>query len=331
MHRPDPILTVSIYRHGKLNELVRGAIVPFRDELRRHDPEGRWALWMVRYTKCGPHLKLRLHGPEEQVPLVRRLLSEAVERHFADLEPASADEAPRSRPKALPIDEEDDRGEDYPDRTLLWTRYRRSGVTLGPNPRLLADDEYAARFGACMAGGAEIALEAMRAGTSPSAHLKVLLSALAAGLTALPLSPGGRETYAAYHRDWLLRFILPDAGAEREMCGRFDGRVAAMGAVVDEAQRGLWAWDDGLAGAEGPEGRWREALAELFAYVARFRGDPAYASDPFSDDPAFPPVFKAFHGLANQLGIDLLNEALVHHILLRVLAGDPAAAAGSAA
>ena len=44
---------------------------------------------------------------------------------------------------------------------------------------------------------------------------------------------------------------------------------------------------------------------------------------PLSPIPAFAPVFKALHGLANHLGISLPDEALVHHLLLR--ASDPEA------
>lgn len=329
MHTPDPTLTASIYVGWPLHGLVRGAIVPFRDELRRHDPQGKWSLWLVRYTKCGPHLKLRLHGPAEQRPLVQRLLSEAVERYLAELEPIPQEGEPpaaRPRPRAPAIDLEDERSDDYPDRTLLWTNYRRSGVTLGPNQRLLADDEYASRFAAAMAAGAEVVLEASRPELTDSARLKVLLSALVAGITALPFSQEDRETYAAYHRDWLLRFILPSDQREREMRERFDQRLGAMGGVVDEARRALAGWDEAISPAEGVHAEWRESVAALFAYAARFRGDGSYVSDPFTDDPAFPPAFKVFHGLANQLGVDMLNEALIHHVLLSVLSAEPAAA-----
>ncbi len=327
MHTPDPILSASIYVGWPLHDLVRGAIVPFRDELRRHDPEGRWSMWMVRYTKCGPHLKLRLHGPAEERPLVQRLLSEAVERHLASLDPLAEPAERRPRPRAAAIDVEDERQDDYPDRTLLWTQYRRSAITLGPSALLLEDDEYAARFAACAAAGAEMVLEAVRPGLSDSGRLKVLLGGLVSGISALPFSPDERATYAVYHRDWLLRFILSTAEREREMRERFDGRAEAMAPVLAQAESALWRWDEGLAlSDDGPEQAWRGALARLFAHVAPFRGDARYAADPFSDDPVFPAVFKVFHGFANQLGVDMLNEAMIHHLLLRVLAGAPAAA-----
>jgi hypothetical protein len=327
MHTPDPTLTASIYVGGSLHDLVGGAIVPFRDELRRHDPQGRWTLWMVRYTKCGTHLKLRLHGPEDERATVQRLLSEAFERYLASLEPVSPAEAaaPKSRPRSPAIDLEDEQSADYPERTLLWTHYRRSGVTLGPDLRLVADDEYASRSTACMAAAAEWVLDAVRPGLTESARLKVLLSALVAGITAVPLSRDERETYVAYHRDWLLRFMLNTDEREWEMRERLEGRVDAMAGVVDEARRALEAWDGGQA-AEGTAAAWRQAVADVFAYTARLRGDDARIADPFSDDPTFPVLFKVFHGVRNQLGIDLLNEALVHQVLLRVLAGEPAAA-----
>ena len=58
-----------------------------------------------------------------------------------------------------------------------------------------------------------------------------------------------------------------------------------------------------------------------------------YPKTPFSDDPVFSALFKAFHGVANQLGVDLLNEALVYHVLFRAVAdervGGAAALAGA--
>jgi hypothetical protein len=53
-------------------------------------------------------------------------------------------------------------------------------------------------------------------------------------------------------------------------------------------------------------------------YIAQFRDDPAYCLDPFATDASFAPLFKMFHGFSNQLGNNIANEALVHHILLRV-------------
>lgn len=328
MHTPDPTLSASIYVGWPLHDLVRGAIVPFRDELRQHDPEGRWSMWMVRYVKCGPHLKLRLHGPEEQRPLVQRLLSEAVERYLASLDPLAP---PPERKAVAParvaaIDVEDERRDDYPDRTFLWTQYRRSGVTLGPSQLLVDDDEYARRFAACASAAAEIVLDAVRPGLDAPGRLKVLLNTLVAGITATGFSADERETYAVYHRDWLLRFLVNSDEAEREMREKFDARAAAMAPVRAQAERALWQWDEGLAPATGLEQAWRESVAALSAYAGQFRGDERYVADPFSDDPAFPAVFKVFHGFANQLGVDMLNEAMIQHVLLRVLAGEPAAA-----
>jgi hypothetical protein len=317
MRPADPSLSASIYTARHLDELVRGAVIPFRDALRLRDPEGRWSLWTMRYTRCGPHLKVRLHGPAEERETVRELLAEAVERHFASLGAAAEDEAPRRpRPPATPVDLEDERDEDYPDRTLLWTTYRRSGVSLGPDRVLMADDRYVALFTTALAAGAELVLEALGPGLSEAGRLKALRDGVAAGLSGLPLTDEERAAYLAYHRDWLLRWLMPHGEREAEMLARFDQRAAAMGPAAEEARR---VARDGGTG-EGAAA-WREALSGLAAHLAPLRGDPAHDADPFTRDPVFPPVFKVFHSLANQMGVDMLNEALVHHLLLRALDG----------
>jgi hypothetical protein len=42
-------------------------------------------------------------------------------------------------------------------------------------------------------------------------------------------------------------------------------------------------------------------------------------SHPFAADVSWPPLFKVFHGMANQIGLVPLQEAYVHHMLLAIL------------
>jgi hypothetical protein len=324
---PDPTISANIYANNRIDDVIRRAVLPFRQALARRGMADRWALWMMRYARGGAHLKLRLHGPEEEREAVRRMLEDAVERCLASL---PADDAPRlSRPKGVPVDPEDEFEGDYPDRTLLWTTYRRSGVSLGPDADLRDDDGYVAGLVTCLAAGAGLVLEALDvAGDAPSdaARLKVLLRALVSGLTALGFTDEERAAYLVFHRDWMLRFALADRDREAAVLARFDQRAQASAAVVEEARRNAARWDgDPLAApASEAEARWRDALRAFFAWLEPLRTDARRPAVPFTDDATFSPVFKVFHGLANQLGLDMLNEGLVHHILRHALAGEPA-------
>jgi hypothetical protein len=334
MASADPVLTANIYSNRGLDELIHGAIVPFRQELRDRDPDGGWALWLVRYSRCGEHLKVRLHGPAGGRDAARELLERSVEAHFASLPPAP-DEAPRvSRPDAPPIDVEDEAASDFPDRTLLWTRYRRSHVNLGPPP-FLEDDRYAELFTACLGAGAELVLDALRPDSvgafSGAARQRGLLAGLLGGLEALDLTAAERAAYLAYHRDWLVRFSVKHPAQQAEVGAHFDRRLDGMRPVVDKLRRSAAAQREARTRpGDAVQETWRGALADLRAYLVRFRGDPRFHVDPFTDDVVFPPVFKVFHSLANHLGVSMLDEAFVHHLLLHASADEPAARAAEA-
>lgn len=325
---PDPTISANIYC-ADLDGLIREAVAPFRARL-GGELRGPWSLWMMRYTRGGQHLKVRLHGPADEAPRARALLAEMVEPWLA-AQP-EADPARRvSRPRATPVDPEDETAEDHPDRTLLWTTYRRSPVSLGPSGVLREDDGFAGRMTACLSAGADVVIDTLAEPLSASARLKALLRLVAGAVTAVETDPERRARYLTYHRDWLLRFALPHRDAEVEMLEKFEARVRGMGPVLDEAVAAVCRWDDGAADADASprETRWRESFAELFRWMTARPDHPACAHDPFTDDPAFPPTFKSLHGTANQLGADMLNEALVHHILLRALSGNGAAAAAA--
>ena len=77
---------------------------------------------------------------------------------------------------------------------------------------------------------------------------------------------------------------------------------------------------DKLAGAAAPLRRpldaWTAALRELGGYLAAGEGDPALRVDPFADGPLFPVLFRLLHATARLLGLGLLDEAFLHHLLL---------------
>lgn len=325
---PDPVVTANLYCEGRLDQVIHGALVPFRRALAERDPEGLWRLWLVRYPRRGEHLKVRLHGPESAASEVRDLLSDTVDACFATL-PPPVEGAPRTDGRgALPIDLEDEEDGLAVDRSLLWTHYRRHHVSLG-GPPLLEDDRYAELMTTCLARACELVLESLLPdgeGRIPHGRRQTgLLRLVVGGLGALGFDAEKNAAYLAYHRDWLLRFTAARsaAGSEKiqQTLSQFDQQVDKMGSLVDTWRSvALDAWTgeprDSLDGSDGP---WWRALRDLQDFLDPFRGRPEYQLDPFATDVVFSPVFKVFHGTANQLGLNMLNEAFAHHLLGRAV------------
>lgn len=323
---PDPALTANIYCSGRLDTVIFRAVAPFWRELLSLDPEGLCFLWLMRYGKGGEHLKVRVHGPESLRPLLRENLEEKVTALLDSLPEGATPLANRERAPA--IDAEDEGG-DHPDRTFVWTSYRRSHVSLGGRP-FLSDDRYVALFTRCLAAGCErvLALEPGASGVlGHPVRQRALLTALIAGLAALGFSAGKRADYLAYHRDWLLRFALPveercESEPVEQLHRRLDEQIARMGESLQPLRRAADAGWNGSKGAgvleDDPDAGWRRSLADLLGYIAPLCRDPDYRLDPFASDPVFAPVFKVFHGFANQLGLKRMDEAFAHHVLLRL-------------
>jgi hypothetical protein len=226
-----------------------------------------------------------------------------------------------------PIDAEDQAIEDIPDLSFRWTTYRRSPVSLAGKPFLL-DDQYVALLTRCLGYGCDIALAALRPdaeGRFPhQPRQAALLKSLLAGLTVLPAEQ--RSAFLGYHRDWLLRVSLVKSGAVweqgRDLLARLNLRAESAGEVLSTLRRAAasqW-WEPILAEDPSTEG-WRGSLSRLVSYIGAFGKDPDYHLDPFAPEPSFPILFKVFHGLANQLGLDRLNEAYAHHLLLYAVDG----------
>ena len=323
-HFPDPALSANIYCSGLLDRAISQAIVPFWKGFQPHDPDRLCYLWLVRYGAGGEHLKVRVHGPGHMRPFLEKLLEERVAAFLGSL-PELVAAPPLQQERVPAIDAEDGQGP-RPDRTLLWTTYRRSDVSLGGKP-LLSDDRYAALLTRCLAAGCEVMLL-----SKPDTHASLfrqrsLLWALITGLAALDYPAEKRAEYLAYHRDWLLRSLLPphlrfEAESVSQLHHRLDERIAQSGGFLQSLQKVAdTAWSGGATATldrGGPEELWPQALADLLAYVSPLCQDPTYRLDPFASDPAFAPLFKAFHGFANQLGLRREDEAFLHHALLRI-------------
>jgi hypothetical protein len=332
---PDPVLTANIYCTGLLDHIIYDAIENFFRRLRELDTEKNYYLWTVRYGRCGDHLKVRLHGPEEHKAFLQAMLAESVASCFKNL-PEPAAPSTQKRMEAPPVDVEDEADQDYPDRTLLWTRYRRKDISLARRP-FYPDDRYAALATRCLGRACEIVLASLkpREPGGPVPHRlrqTTLIKSLILGLAGLEFSAAARSAYLAFHRDWLLRFALhknnADATKSGEILDRFDERVDGLGDYRETLRKAAHKEWQGEGGArEELFTAWQGALADLLRYVEPCRDDPAYHVDPFASDPVFVPVFKVFHGLGNQLGLNMLDEAFAHHLLLRATspaeAGEP--------
>jgi hypothetical protein len=97
-----------------------------------------------------------------------------------------------------------------------------------------------------------------------------------------------------------------------------------MGPTADalrEAARSAWTRDAAEVEPKRADAAWCGALANLLWYIRPLCDDPDYATDPLAGEPGFVPLSKAFHGFANQLGLNLAEEAFAHHFLLSVISG----------
>lgn len=321
---PDPVVSASIYCAGRLDAVVCEVVRPFWQELVDGQGPTAAAIWMVRYGRCGEHLKLRLHGAADVRGRCVQLLSNHVERYFDKLGPPSPDGRTDARTDVPPIDAADERATPYPDRTLLWTDYRRSFVSLGGEP-FLSDDRYVALATTCLAGGCQIVLSTLQVGddgmSSDRDRQNVLLRSVIDVLAVLGWASDQRDTYVRYHRDALLRFASRgDEEEESALLALFRNEAQRLGSSVGTLanvlgqHRGTPAE---LADAGDPGAVFSWSLVALLDYVAVIGRDPRYRVDPMAPEPVCPALFKILHGLANQLGLKILLEAFAYDLLLR--------------
>lgn len=320
---PDPVLTANIYCSGGLDAVISGVAAPFWRAVREHDPDGACYLWLLRYGRCGEHLKIRLHGPRSGRALFASLLANLADAFLSTRKPP--DGPLRSTDFASPIDAEDQAEADYLDRTFLWTEYRRSPVSLAGKPFIL-DDGYSAALTRCHGEACQEVIRAVAPYASGDLPQKLrqttLLKLLVSGLAALGYSQQICLAYLAYHRDWLLRYLQARSNAEllqpgdfTEVLVHFERRLGSMHpALVALGQTADHAFHAAI-GEDPLYLAWQEAIQALHANVVGFRDSPDYHLDSFAADPTFVPIFKVFHGAANQLGLTLPDEAFLHHLL----------------
>lgn len=324
----DPLLTANIYCERRLDHFLCKAMAPFWRRIQDLETRVTPYLWFVRYGRCGEHVKLRLHGMEDQRLSLAALLTEAVESYFAGFDPPEP--AARKDWSSLPpIDEQDEAEQPYPDRTLLWTNYRRSHVSLGGKP-FLDHDPVVAQMTSSLSEGAGVVLSSLAlnaTGHMPhSLRQSILLKLLLPALQTLCPDLEPRMEYLAYHRDWLVRFSLAkrqaDPSRAAEVLKYFSDQVAttAANALEPLTARVAAQWLSGAASDQPELKGWRFWLSSLRDHVEPLAAQPGYRLDPFATNPAFALYFKVLHGMANQVGLSMMDEAFTHHLLLHAAA-----------
>ena len=318
----DPVVTANIYCSRYINDLLRAAVAPFRSVM--HDEtDGHGFLWFFRYGKRGEHLKLRLHAPEPHRAALQARLEHTISQFLETISQVAPGDR-LSKSALPPLDVEDEPDEDYPDRAMLWTRYRRSPVVVG-DPIYTQDDHHMARFTRAAAASADFLLREVLPASQEATYLQrrqsSFLKLIIAGMAATDFAAATWPVYFTYHHDWLVRHLVahsPLAMDAAVLAAEIDGHLAKARAAVPALARVMAAQRaerrDGHS-PSGPLGAWSDAVRSFFEYVQGYRGRPEYNRDPYTDDHTFLPLFKVFHACANQLGLRISNEAYLYRLL----------------
>ncbi len=323
---PDPVISANIYCNRRLDHLIRDAITPFWRELTLSHPDQTPMIWFSRYAKCGEHLKLRVHSSEAIAAVARELLPKHLESFFDQPNSEPLPDIWLSKSATPALDAEDEAEQDYPNKSLLWTTYRRTPITLGCS-LYVEDDEHVRRFAVCQSVVSQLMMEVITPALEQKNFLafrqnqffKLVLS----GLAATDLDIKQWFDYQTYHRDWLLRFLVntvaPTSTTEETILAEYEPRVARMAPAINTLATMIREASDrsSTSDTEPPqrEGDWARAAGDFFDYVSTYRDRAEYDQDPYTRDHAFLPLFKVFHGAANQFGLRLSNEAYMHHVL----------------
>jgi hypothetical protein len=327
---PDPAVTASIYCNRQLDRLLHAVIAPFWREVRSRHPDV-W-IWFFRYGRGGEHLKLRIHGPAAVGDIVRALLERHLEPFFANPVSDPPDGVWISKSALPPLDLEDETEDDYPNKSLLWTHYRRRPEPFGCE-LYTRDDTHLELFVRTQAAAAEVLLERLAPEVDGPRFAQVrqnlFIKLLVLGLAATDFDAAQWAAYHAYHREWLIQTLvrIPGTISRQAILEELETRLGAGRAGALALASRIEA---GVAAERPPAspdafGSWSRAMTDFFGHVRAYRGRPEYDQDPFTRDFAYLPLHKVFNGVANQFGYRLSHEAYVHHLLC--VAAEAAAAA----
>ena len=318
---PDPSLTASIYAQGHLDSLIRQVLVPLWADLVQSSDEPSY-MWFLRYARGGEHLKLRVHGPEASCRALRTSLEQWAPLFFSGLSAPPPSTSDVKRRLAPPLDAED--LEEHPDRSLLWTIYRRSLLHFGA-ASLMADDRFVACVTRCLGQGCAFVLPALQ--VEPLTHNSrqaLMASLLTSGLSTVWPDPEARARYLVHHRNWLIRawVIRKSLGVEaaREILKKYE--VAFVSLSRSGAIERLTVGPEAAGQSQERLGFWGNSLLSLEDAFQDLDSKEEGFPDFFTNEAFFPVLFRVLHGIANQVGLNHLNEGLCHHLVLRAL--DPA-------
>lgn len=329
----DPVVSVDLFcgTHGGragedravadravADRAVAEIIAPVWRRLVAPGAEDSARLWFSRQTRDGSRLEIHIHGNEHGDASCRErargLILEAATRSFPGL---------TSR------DEDDDQSEvedEIAAPRLTWVRPARNPLLFG-GPKLANDDRFVRHFVDCVTAGCDLVLPRFGAGSRPtvSERQRAFMRIVVVALSAL-WDSRDRARYLTYHRDWAVRFLVLRARREprkaKEILERYrrahDSLTPASRAVIRTVGEPLAEPVDLKSTASSAERAWARSLRALCADDGVLGGCPAL--EPFVDDPRWTTVLKIFHAVANQLGLDILNEGLAFDLLSRSLA-----------
>lgn len=331
LHMPKPLLTANIYCDRHLDDVVARLISPFWSEVKEVIPSSIGYLWLMRYSRCGEHLKVRLHAGEEHRDWLVATLEERTRDFFAAL-PVPAEPQERIHNAVIPpLDPEDAADEPYPDRSLLWTDYRPSPITVGSEV-MLPDQRLLALFTRTLAAGTDLVLDGFRPDAKgeyswrmrQNLAIKIVVTLLAGLDFDLPKV----HEYLSYHRDWLIRYMVfrgSSTATAEELLARYDARARETPAALTTLRQVL----EGQTGPQDLDGddaysHFSRRVRDLYGYIARYRTDPGPALDPYAQDQVYLPIFKCLHGLGNQIGLGMAREGQLYHLLATAVEADAA-------
>lgn len=315
----DPVLTANVYASGLLPSLIQYAILPFWLKLGGTSGGTAWNMWLVRYSRNGEHLKIRLHGGACDREIVKEQLCDCVEAYL-DTTRSFPPASPRiNRQDAPAIDAEDEFLVPPADRQMLWTTYRRSPISLPGSP-WLEDSTFVSLFCKCLSCACDLTLKAAGNGGLGSTSLKqsLLIGGLLEALKALRFCETNKAAdYLCYHRNWLLRFFVPSPAARQKVMTHLKNHAERLSHAITHIRQA--AECQSVAATTTSE--WFYALRELADYMEDYRARPDYRIDFSTSNTVFLPAFKVLHGFANHIGMSGLEEADTYHLVLTAIIG----------
>ena len=298
------------------------------------EPASGHYLWLVRYGLGGDHWKLRFHGEQADAERFFSALEKRAATTFAALPEHDGPGKPLHSTVALDADERegidgDSKAEGAHYRQLVRTVYRRHHVSLA-TAALHEQDAYCAAFTRALAHGTSALIEGVEAGAegewSHGARFTFLLKLLSDGIAELRLGEQEEKQYVAYHRDTLLRSTSDDGEKSiADGTSLFDRRLEKMadgGARLVKFARDRIDKVRGGGGAPPQPGLWQGGLASGYEAMVPLVDAVADRIDSYAETKSHLPIFKIFQGTSNQIGLNVVEEAYVHHILLRALGAD---------